>query len=112
MLDKSHELQVVILGQPVINELQSDGLSFSNSKSYKKISPSLKNLFKVSFYLQYTEFITNLFTYFQKELETDIPGFVTPSHGSLIQWARRGVFLLNQEYVKKSDEPILTHTLG
>ncbi|MPC37823.1 Uracil-DNA glycosylase [Portunus trituberculatus] len=30
-----------------------------------------------------------------KELEADIPGFVRPSHGFLLGWAKQGVLLLN-----------------
>ena len=30
-----------------------------------------------------------------KELESDIPGFVTPKHGFLESWAKQGVLMLN-----------------
>merc|ERR1712060_119285 len=30
-----------------------------------------------------------------KELAVDIPGFQTPEHGYLMQWAKQGVLLLN-----------------
>jgi uracil-DNA glycosylase len=68
-------LKVVILGQdPYHGEGQAHGLSFSVKKGITP-PPSLKNIYK--------------------ELETDIEGFNTPSHGELTQWADSGVLLLN-----------------
>ena len=29
-----------------------------------------------------------------KELQNDIPGFVTPSHGNLVGWVNQGIILL------------------
>lgn len=69
------ELKVVILGQdPYHGPNQAHGLSFSVQKGIIP-PPSLKNIYK--------------------ELATDIPGFVAPSHGDLTEWAEQGVLLLN-----------------
>jgi uracil-DNA glycosylase len=68
-------VKVVILGQdPYHGENQAHGLSFSVQKGIT-IPPSLRNIYK--------------------ELTTDIPGFVTPDHGNLTEWAEQGVLLLN-----------------
>eukprot|EP01114_Cavostelium_apophysatum_P017940 TRINITY_DN5437_c0_g1_i1.p1 TRINITY_DN5437_c0_g1~~TRINITY_DN5437_c0_g1_i1.p1 ORF type:complete len:322 (-),score=52.46 TRINITY_DN5437_c0_g1_i1:43-1008(-) len=68
-------VKVVILGQdPYHGQGQGHGLSFSVRKGVA-VPPSLKNIFQ--------------------ELSTDIPGFQIPQHGSLEQWARDGVMLLN-----------------
>ncbi len=69
------QVRVVILGQdPYHNIGQAHGLSFSVPEGID-IPPSLRNIYK--------------------ELETDIPGFVSPAHGNLTEWARQGVLLLN-----------------
>jgi len=69
------QVKVVILGQdPYHGENQAHGLSFSVQKGVT-IPPSLRNIYK--------------------ELSTDIPGFVTPNHGDLTEWAEQGVLLLN-----------------
>jgi uracil-DNA glycosylase len=69
------QVKVVILGQdPYHGPGQAHGLAFSVQEGVQ-IPPSLRNIFK--------------------ELETDIPGFKKPNHGSLMQWADRGVLLLN-----------------
>lgn len=71
-LDK---VKVVILGQDPYHEPgQAHGLSFSVLPGVKP-PPSLKNMYK--------------------ELATDIPGFITPDHGHLLEWAKQGVLLLN-----------------
>jgi uracil-DNA glycosylase len=68
-------VKVVILGQdPYHNVGQAMGLSFSVPRT-EKTPPSLKNMYK--------------------ELESDIEGFVTPSHGDLSGWASQGVLMLN-----------------
>lgn len=68
-------VQVVILGQdPYHNVGQAHGLSFSVPRGIA-IPPSLRNMYK--------------------ELATDIPGFLPPSHGDLSSWADQGVLLLN-----------------
>uniref|UniRef100_A0A7S4C5Q6 Uracil-DNA glycosylase n=1 Tax=Chrysotila carterae TaxID=13221 RepID=A0A7S4C5Q6_CHRCT len=69
------DVRVVILGQdPYHNVGQAHGLSFSVQHGVQ-VPPSLKNIYK--------------------ELKTDIPGFIIPSHGNLESWARQGVLLLN-----------------
>jgi uracil-DNA glycosylase len=69
------KLEVVILGQdPYHGANQAHGLSFSVQKGIP-IPRSLSNIYK--------------------ELTTDIPGFQTPSHGNLSEWAEQGVLLLN-----------------
>ncbi|MGO1297466.1 MAG: uracil-DNA glycosylase [Vibrio sp.] len=70
-----HQVKVVILGQdPYHGPEQAHGLSFSVRPGVK-IPPSLRNMYK--------------------ELAQDIPGFVTPTHGYLKEWAEQGVLLLN-----------------
>nr|WP_028357504.1 uracil-DNA glycosylase [Brackiella oedipodis] len=69
------DVKVVILGQdPYHGPNQAHGLAFSVQKP-TPIPPSLRNIYK--------------------ELQTDIQGFVPPSHGDLQEWAQQGVFLLN-----------------
>ncbi len=68
-------IKVVILGQdPYHGEAQADGLSFSVANNVNA-PPSLKNIFK--------------------ELSTSIDGYITPRSGSLADWAKQGVLLLN-----------------
>ncbi|MGZ3822735.1 MAG: uracil-DNA glycosylase, partial [Mucilaginibacter sp.] len=80
-----NELKVVILGQdPYHGENQAHGLSFSVQKGITP-PPSLKNIYK--------------------ELSTDIPGFVTPNHGELTEWAEQGVMLLNATLTVRAGTP-------
>ncbi len=68
------DTKVVILGQdPYHGPNQAHGLCFSVQKGIVP-PPSLKNIYK--------------------ELEHDL-GITPPSHGNLIEWAQRGVLLLN-----------------
>ncbi|MEC2055320.1 uracil-DNA glycosylase [Peribacillus psychrosaccharolyticus] len=68
------QVKVVILGQdPYHGPNQAQGLSFSVNPEVR-IPPSLRNIFK--------------------ELQNDI-GCSIPNHGSLIEWAKQGVLLLN-----------------
>lgn len=68
-------IKVVILGQdPYHGPNQANGLAFSVHKGIP-IPPSLRNMYK--------------------ELSDDIEGFTMPNHGSLVEWAKQGVFLLN-----------------
>lgn len=68
------QVRVMILGQdPYHEEGQAQGLAFSVRPGVTP-PPSLVNIFK--------------------ELKADI-GFRIPNHGCLIQWAERGVLLLN-----------------
>ena len=67
------DVKVVILGQdPYHGPRQSHGLAFSVNEGVK-IPPSLRNIYK--------------------ELESDL--HITRSSGSLIDWAKQGVLLLN-----------------
>lgn len=79
------ELKVVVLGQdPYHGENQAHGLSFSVQKGIT-IPPSLRNIYK--------------------ELTTDIPGFATPGHGNLTEWAEQGVMLLNASLTVRAGTP-------
>lgn len=72
---KPNDTKVVIIGQdPYISVEQAMGLSFSVPKGVA-IPPSLRNIYR--------------------ELETDIDGFVRPTHGDLSEWTKQGVLLLN-----------------
>ncbi|AXI07715.1 uracil-DNA glycosylase [Oceanobacillus zhaokaii] len=76
--------KVVILGQdPYHGPNQAQGLSFS-VKPEVRIPPSLKNIYK--------------------ELHDDL-GFPAPNHGSLINWAKQGVLLLNTVLTVRKGEP-------
>ena len=78
------QVRVVILGQdPCHGSGQAHGLSFSVNRG-TAVPPSLKNIYT--------------------ELEADIDGFKRPSHGHLIDWARRGVLLLNATLTVRSGE--------
>jgi uracil-DNA glycosylase len=78
-------VKVVILGQdPYHGEHQAHGLSFSVQKGIG-IPPSLRNIYK--------------------ELATDIPGFIIPSHGDLTEWAEQGVLLLNASLTVQAGRP-------
>ncbi|XP_071537847.1 uracil-DNA glycosylase-like [Panulirus ornatus] len=69
------DVKVVILGQdPYHGPRQAHGLCFSVQIGVQP-PPSLLNMYQ--------------------ELESDIPGFVRPSHGHLYGWAKQGVLLLN-----------------
>lgn len=69
------QVKVVILGQDPYHDIgQAHGLCFSVPEGIA-IPPSLRNIYK--------------------ELQADIPGFVSPSHGNLSNWAQQGVLLLN-----------------
>jgi len=59
---------------PYIGPGQAEGLAFSVPKGVA-VPPSLRTIYR--------------------ELEADVPGFVTPRHGHLGAWARQGVLLLN-----------------
>jgi uracil-DNA glycosylase len=78
------DVKVVILGQdPYHGAGQAHGLAFSVQKGVS-IPPSLKNIYK--------------------ELETDLPGYKRPEHGSLMEWADRGVLLLNSTLTVRAHE--------
>ncbi|GAA3983451.1 uracil-DNA glycosylase [Mucilaginibacter dorajii] len=79
------DVKVVILGQdPYHGAHQAHGLSFSVQKGIA-IPRSLSNIYK--------------------ELSTDIPGFKTPTHGNLEDWAKQGVLLLNATLTVRASTP-------
>jgi uracil-DNA glycosylase len=78
------DVKVVILGQdPYHGPGQAHGLSFSVKKGVA-LPPSLMNIYK--------------------ELETDVK-FRPPGHGCLLEWAQRGVLLLNTTLTVRAHEP-------
>lgn len=77
------DTKVMILGQdPYHGPGQAHGLCFSVQPGVR-VPPSLANMYK--------------------ELVTDV-GFVPPSHGNLVAWARQGVLLLNTTLTVRSAE--------
>lgn len=74
-LTELDDVKVVILGQdPYHGPDQAHGLCFSVLPGVRT-PPSLVNIYK--------------------EMQRDLPGFVTPHHGFLESWAKQGVLLLN-----------------
>ncbi|MBT9432222.1 uracil-DNA glycosylase [Candidatus Sodalis endolongispinus] len=85
-------VKVVILGQdPYHGPNQAHGLSFSVKPGVPS-PPSLVNIYK--------------------ELASDIPGFVIPSHGCLQSWAQQGVMLLNTVLTVKAGKAHSHASLG
>lgn len=85
------DVKVVIMGQdPYHNPGQAHGLSFSVPKGVP-LPPSLQNIYK--------------------ELEEDL-GISPPSHGCLLDWAKRGVLLLNAILTVRANEPKSHHGQG
>lgn len=83
--------KVVILGQdPYHGENQAEGLSFSVKKGIVK-PPSLQNIFK--------------------ELNQDV-GCDIPEDGSLLEWANRGVLLLNSVLTVEKNKPASHKNIG
>ena len=79
-----HRVRAVILGQdPYHGPGQAEGLAFSVRPGVK-LPPSLRNIFK--------------------ELRCD-PDEPLPSHGSLVDWAERGVLLLNTSLTVEDGQP-------
>ena len=78
-------IKVVILGQdPYPTPGNAHGLAFSVMPDVRPIPASLKNIYK--------------------ELVSDI-GFVSPNHGNLEEWAKRGVMLLNTVLTVEAGSP-------
>jgi uracil-DNA glycosylase len=76
-------VKVVVLGQdPYHGKGQANGLCFSVTEGIRK-PPSLQNIFK--------------------ELESDL-NIPIPSHGSLEEWAKQGVLLLNATLTVREGE--------
>jgi uracil-DNA glycosylase len=85
------KVEVVIVGQdPYHGEGQAHGLSFSVPKGVPP-PPSLINIFK--------------------ELHSDL-SIPIASHGCLIPWAERGVFLLNATLTVRQSAPLSHHGQG
>lgn len=78
-------IKVVILGQdPYPTPGNAHGLAFSVLPDVRPVPASLKNIYK--------------------ELVSDI-GFVSPNHGNLEEWAKRGVMLLNTVLTVEAGSP-------
>lgn len=78
------EVKAVILGQdPYHGEGQAEGLSFSVMPGVR-VPPSLRNI------------------YIELKEDIDVP---TPNHGSLIQWGKEGVLLLNTALTVRESKP-------
>jgi uracil-DNA glycosylase len=87
-----NQIRVVILGQdPYPTPGNAHGLAFSVLPDVA-VPASLKNIYK--------------------ELVTDIPGFVAPSHGHLKKWADQGVLLLNSVLTVEPGQPQSHSKLG
>lgn len=81
-------VRVVILGQdPYHGRGQAEGLAFSVAPGVP-LPPSLRNIFKE----------------LQRDLGTPPPAFPQPG-GSLVQWARNGVLLLNTTLTVEEGQP-------
>ena len=78
------KIKVVIVGQdPYHKEGQAHGLAFSVPDGVK-VPPSLRNIFK--------------------ELNSDL-GIEIPQNGSLVKWAKSGVFLINSVLTVEKSKP-------
>lgn len=78
-------IKVVILGQdPYPTPGNAHGLAFSVMPDVRPIPASLKNIYK--------------------ELVSDI-GFISPNHGNLEEWAKRGIMLLNTVLTVEAGSP-------
>lgn len=79
-----HQVRAVILGQdPYHGAGQAEGLAFSVAPGVR-LPPSLRNIFK------------------ERRAAPDEP---LPQHGSLADWARRGVLLLNASLTVEDGQP-------
>lgn len=87
-LTAPQDVRVVILGQdPYHGRGQAEGLAFSVAPGVP-LPPSLRNIFKE----------------LQRDLGTSWPAFPSPG-GSLVQWARHGVLLLNTALTVEEGQP-------
>lgn len=90
-LTEYDNIKVVILGQdPYHGTGEAEGLSFSVKENIKK-PPSLQNVFK--------------------ELKDDL-GYEIPKSGSLRNWAKEGVLLLNSILTVEKDKPLSHKNCG
>lgn len=88
------KIKVVIVGQdPYVKPKQADGLAFS-VLSKQKLPPSLKNIF-IELCNEYNR-----------------PYLKKVKSGSLIHWAKQGVFLLNLILTVEKDKPLSHKYLG
>lgn len=88
LLTQPQEVRVVILGQdPYHGRGQAEGLAFSVAPGVQ-FPPSLRNIFKE----------------LQRDLGTPFPAQPQPG-GSLVQWARKGVLLLNTCLTVEEGQP-------
>ena len=79
-----HSVRAVVLGQdPYHGPGQAEGLAFSVAPGVR-LPPSLRNIFK------------------ERRAAPDEP---LPAHGSLVEWARRGVLLLNTSLTVEDGQP-------
>eukprot|EP01126_Amoeba_proteus_P051693 TRINITY_DN6191_c0_g2_i2.p1 TRINITY_DN6191_c0_g2~~TRINITY_DN6191_c0_g2_i2.p1 ORF type:complete len:293 (-),score=72.10 TRINITY_DN6191_c0_g2_i2:608-1486(-) len=79
------QIKVVIIGQdPYFNPGQAEGLCFSVKKGVT-IPPSLLRIYKV--------------------VKSQIEDFQIPNHGSLVEWARQGILMLNATLTVRDGEP-------
>jgi ATP-dependent DNA helicase PIF1 len=86
------KVRVIILGQdPYPTEGNAHGLAFSVETDVKPLPASLKNIYK--------------------ELESDLD-CEPPKSGSLIEWAKQGVLLLNTILTVKESSPLSHSKLG
>lgn len=86
-----HDVKVVILGQdPYIGDGQAEGLCFSVKRGVD-LPPSLKNIYR--------------------ELNLDL-GIPISNNGSLVSWARQGVFLLNCILTVRAHESFSHNNIG
>lgn len=91
-LTQLESIKVVILGQdPYPTKNVGIGLAFSTNPELKPLPASLKNIYK--------------------EMEADL-GVLAPKHGSLIDWAKRGVMLLNTVLTVEEGAPQSHAKLG
>ena len=87
-LTPPEQVRVVILGQdPYHGRGQAEGLAFSVAPGVK-LPPSLRNIFKE----------------LERDLGTPPPPFPEPG-GSLVQWAKKGVLLLNTCLTVEEGQP-------
>ena len=88
---KLQDLKIVILGQDPYHGInQANGLAFSVEKNVK-VPPSLVNIYK--------------------ELHSDLK-LPMPLHGSLVSWARQGVFLMNATLTVELNKPNSHKNIG
>jgi uracil-DNA glycosylase len=87
---KPEDTKVIIIGQdPYCNKEDACGLAFSIE--HNNITPSLRNIFK--------------------ELVSDV-GVPKPKHGSLENWARQGVLLINSILTTKKSKSLAHENQG